>query len=67
MSREGEEILMVRESFYKTIDILLKDAPEDVRQFFKDFVEDPETTTGEMQELVDRMLDSLNVKDIAQC
>ncbi|MEK7568958.1 MAG: hypothetical protein AAB497_02495 [Patescibacteria group bacterium] len=58
---------ITREVFCKLVDVLLKYAPDHVRNFFKDFANDPETTDGEIQEITDVMLNKLNENTIAQC
>lgn len=58
---------ITREDFCKTVDSLLDCAPVNVRDFFKDFANDPETTNDDIQEIMDCMLNKIDEDTIAQC
>lgn len=63
---EGK-VAITREGFCKTVDSLLDCAPVHVRDFFKDFANDPETTNDDIQEIMDCMLNKIDEDTIAQC
>lgn len=61
------EKAITREGFCKTVDTLLDRAPIHVRDFFKDFANDPETTDEDIQEITDYMLKKIDERIMAQC